>query len=126
MFSYLKSIFTDSSEELDGDEGEETPTEDNVEGASKPDVPIITEPNDGFKVPVPMAKPSIEITSDSSTDNDKEMFPMVNGPQRANAGVGIARQKKPLARGHSALDWSRLTQVVSTYQDTGLEGSYRG
>ena len=42
--------------------------------------------------------------------NPLNQFPMLGGPQRAVSGIGIARQKKPLAPGHSPLDWAQLKQ----------------
>jgi predicted heme/steroid binding protein len=36
-----------------------------------------------------------------------DQFPMWGGPQRVTEGVGVPR-KKPLAPGHSPMDWARL------------------
>lgn len=100
----------DITNEEDEDDGNKTPTRTSV-------------PKSEFKVPkVPSVSispaPSMPSINLNKGEPVKEIFPALNGPQRVSSKI---RQKTPLAPGHSALDWTRLTQRQSVRLTTQIQ-----
>lgn len=100
-------------QELDEESEPATPTQDKINLDASKEEPA-------FKIPAPVIKissaidPSAGEISSTSLDS-KEMFPMVNGPQRASAG--ISRQKVPLGKGLSPHDWQKLKEVYGHFNE---------
>ena len=63
---------------------------------------------DSVLMPPPPMMSSVP-SSKPKAPPQKDVFPMLGGPQRVNSSaVGVPRSKKPLAPGHSPLDWANL------------------